>query len=567
MVDSLPRPRLTAPDPGALRHGGGRLGRLGRHVAALAVLLVALLPLMAPRSAMTSDEGAYALQVKALQAGSWKYDYRAAELDPDGEHAPVTNVHRSDDDFFSYIQHPAYARLLQSAVMALGETMGLHFWPLVGAIGIAIAAWLLAGEVDPRLRPAAFWLAAAGPALANAYAVWAHTLSGAVAGLTLVAAVRVARHGATPARLVAISAGLATGVLIRSEGLLYAGAVVVVLAVTTRRARFLLLALAPVAAVLGERLWVRRIAGGAYDNLSARGDGSGFLAGRITGLWHDLFQASALGVVALVAVVALGMMALRRWDPRSSPQALVVMAAAGSLLAFAQYVALPSELVPGLFAACPVLLLGLVLAPRVRVLTPTVALFALAVVATEYAGGGGAEWGGRFFSPLLAPLAVLAVHGLDRRLAAARHPTAELVTVERAATRPTVTSSHRALTALAALTAVGAVVSLLTVAQVRRDHSQHVAAVLRHPAQVVVTTSPALPNVAWTTHDDVTWMATTRPELADLLASLRAENVKTVTVIADQVTSKDALRAYADVQEAPEPTLNRVGLTVFSLRQ
>lgn len=547
MVDSLHRTRLTS---------------VGRHVAALAVVLIALLPLMGPRSAMTSDEGAYALQVKALEAGSWRYDYRAADLDPASDHVPISNINGRGRDFFPYIQHPAYPRLVQAAVAVLGETVGLHLWSLLGTIGVALAAWLLAGEVDPRLRPAAFWLAAAGPALANGYALWAHTLSAAVAGLALVGAIRIARHGANGARLLATGAGLAAGVLLRSEGVLFAAVVVLVLAVTTRRPRLLLLGVAPAAALLAERAWIRHIAGGAYDNLRARGASSSYFHGRIAAVWHDLFQAPGLGVVALFILVGFGVKALRRWD-RSSPQAIAIACAVAGALAVTQFIRQPSDLVSGLFAACPVLLLGLVFAPPVRLLTATAALFAVAVVATEYPGGGGAEWGGRFFFPLLAPLAVLAVHGLDRRLRAS----GELVTVEPAAARPTVTSSLMAPAALAALVAVGAMTSLLTTAHVRHEHAADMAAVLRHPAEVVVTTVPALPNVAWSVDGDVTWMAATHKALPGLLETLRAKGIGTVTVVTDDWTGRDALAAYPDVQQSREPALARLGLTLFSLRQ
>src|SRR5262249_761926 len=156
--------------------------------------------------------------------------------------------------------------------------------------------------------------------LVNGYSLWAHTLSAAVAGLSLVAAVRIAKRGPTVGRCTAVAGGLAAGVLLRSEALLFAGVVVVVLAATAQaqRVRLLVLGLAPPAAALGERMWVRAVAGDAYENLRPRGSGPGIVSSRVAAAWHDLFQASGFGVVRLALVVAFGALALRRWDPRSS---------------------------------------------------------------------------------------------------------------------------------------------------------------------------------------------------------------------------------------------------------
>ncbi len=537
--------------------------RLLAHVAALALLLMALLPLMSPRGAFSSDDGAYALQVKALQNGDWRYDYKAAPLDPSGDAFPIFNVGRNGPDFFPYTQHPAFPRLVQAAVAAVGETIGLHLWQLLGTIGVAVAAWLIAGEIDPRLRRSAFWLAAAGPALANGYLLWAHTLSAAVAGLTLAAAVRIVRRGPNVARAAAVAAGLASGVLLRSEGLLFAVAVALGLCLWSKRASLLIVAAPALAAAFAERAWVHRITGGAYDSLQARStSGKGYLQGRISGAWHDLLQGPTLALVAMAVLLGIGLMALRRWD-RASPAALTIAAVAAATLTVAQFAGDPSTPVTGLFAACPLLALGVAVVPWRRVDKPTAllgvtaALYAAAVIATEYPIGGGLEWGGRFFAPLLAPLAVLAVVGLDRRLPAADDAQAAAAI-----------SARRPLTLLlAGLVAVGAVTGLLTTAHLRNDHVETTAAVLRHPAQVTVTTVPALPNVSWSADDRITWMWASPAGLPGLLASLHAQGVATVTLVADIGTPAAEFGGYAAAGESREPALARLGLTVYSLRQ
>jgi len=549
-IDVTPSEPTPSPAPSTRRTGP----RLAAHVAALAVVLIALLPLLSPRGAFSSDDGAYALQVKALADGTWRYDYKAAPLDPTGDAFPIYNAGRNGPAFFPYIQHPAYPLLLRAAVVATGDTLGLHLWQLLGVLGVAVAAWLLAGEIEPRLRPASLWLAAAGPALANGYLSWAHTLSAALAGLSLVAAVRIVRRGPTVARTAVVVAGLAGGVLLRSEGLLFAAAVAVALAVWSKR-WYLLVAVPALATALAERAWVRDITGGAYENLRARSTaGKGYVQGRVSGAWHDLFQGPTLVFVAMAILVGFGVMALRRWD-HASAVALTIAAGATAALTLAHVASDPSVPTSGLFAACPLLLLGVALVrwrgagSTTHMLGAAAALYAAAVVATEYPIGGGLEWGGRFFAPLFAPLAVLAVVGLHRRLPTDREP-------------------RRLVSALlAGVVAVGAVASLLTTAHLRNDHVQTTAAVLRHPAAITVTTVPALPNVSWSADDEITWMWASPTRLPALLASLRSQAVATVTLIADIGTPPTAFGGYTLDRETREPALGRLGLTVFRLHQ
>lgn len=528
--------------------------RLGTHVLALAVLLAVAFPLMSPTSSFTLDEGAYALQAAALQEGRWTYDYRAADLDPSGQAFPVALSHGAGAIQYPYIQHPAYPLLLKVTSDALGRTIGLHLWALLGTVATAVAGWLLARELAPRLRPWSFWLAAASPVLANGFIIWAHSLSAAVAGLTSVAVVRIAKHGLNGARALAVMAGMAGGVLLRSEGLLFAAAVTIALVIAVRKPVAAALALPPIATAFLERTWVQRIAGDIYDNFETRAKTGGFVAGRISGAWHDLFQASAIGLVALVVVVAAMVVALRKWRPDSVP--LIGLAAAvGVGFTVAQFVAYPTQPVSGLFAACPPLLAGAALVPWKRVdpgtrtLGLTVVLFIPAVVATGYAAGGGLEWGGRFYSPLLAPLAVLGVLGLDAGLQAAPSPRGR----------------RTATVLLGALAATGAVVSLLTVGAIRHAHREATAAVARHPASVTVTTVAALPRVAWAIDRQTTWMLTTHARLPGLLADLRSQGVAQVTVVVEPWVGTDRLEVYPTVRAHPEPALHALALTVFEL--
>jgi hypothetical protein len=549
---------------------------LWAHGAALALLLAVVLPFMSPTSSFTSDEGAYALQQGALKDGGWAYDYPAAQYDPDGRFFPLNQADRGTDGFYPYVKHPAYPLLLRGSVSVFGETVGLHLPALLGVLGAAIAAWLLAAELDPRLRRAAFWLAASSPVLVNGYILWAHALSAALAGLALVCAVRLLRsdpeRGVRGFLLPAAGAAacLVAGVLVRSESLLFAGAVATAVAALQLRRAGLWRAMATFAVLAGpaaivelaERTWVRSIVGEPVGGLGVRGGTSSFLSGRVQGAWHELFQGHLVNgsagvpvVFAMALAVGLGYLALRRWSQTSSRDLTVAIAGA-TVLYLLRLRWYPMDPITGLFAAWPVALLGLLLVrwrrsgPVIPVLGVATALFTAAVVATQYAEGGGADWGGRFFSPLTVPLAVLAVAGLDRALAAA--PRAR---------------RGRMTGLVAALAAVTAVVGLASVGYARQVQDRMVAAVARHPAPVTVTTFPGLPRVAWRSADTLTWMYAEDKDLPELLQTLHGRGVEEVAVVAVRADLERGTGSYRIAEEAAEPDLSGLGMSLLILRR
>ena len=541
---------------------------LWAHAAVLAVVLLAVFPLMRPTSAFTSDEGAYALQVAALERGSWEYDYRASGLDPEGRSFPIVLSDSGPEGYYTYVKHPAYPLVLRASSSVLGQALGLHLFNLLGVVGAGVAAWLLAGELDARLRRPAFWLAAGGPVLVNGFLLWAHAPSASLAGLALAAAARIGRRGVTPWAAGAMTAALAGGLLLRSEGLLLAGALAVSLAavkfVQTRRLTTALAAAALAAgpamltAVL-ERVWVSSIVGGTYAGVAGQGStsSSSFLDARLTGAWHVLFKGwfidagAGLPVLAALAVVAGGgLVALRR---RGRGLTVVVVVAV-ALLAL-RFAAHPHDPVTGLLSAWPLVALGLLLfrwrdaGPVAWLLGGTVALFTLATLGTQYPEGGGLEWGGRYLSPALVPLAVLAVAGLAGAVAGVRE-----------------TDRRRAVALLAALGVATAVFATATAGALRAREDRIVAAVERHPSPVMVTTRPALPRLAWRADDRLSWMVTTDARLPDLLASLRSKGVPQVGVVAGLDVPASALAAYPTSEERPEPALADDGLRLTVLR-
>lgn len=165
----------------------------------------------------------------------------------------------------------------------------------------------------------------------------------------------------------------------------------------------------------------------------------GLLDGRLAGFYQTWIRPTTdTGVVSLLFLLGATLILVSGYlarqyrasnqAPPLSPQSSgpAVFAIAGGVL-FAGGVALlsyqghgqvdlPSVLVPGLLVACPGLFAGLALTNKKDFQNPiliaallTCGLFWLAVLATQYRFGGGAEWGGRYFSatlPLVVPVAV-----------------------------------------------------------------------------------------------------------------------------------------------------------------
>jgi hypothetical protein len=417
----------------------------------MALLIIA--PHMDLHTSWVADEGAYGLEVHSVLHGTWQYHYVAAPVDPSGRWFPIINGAGGSGAlggrYYAYVKHPLDVILPWASVKAFGSRLGYDLPSMLGALLTAIAAWLLAAEFDRRIAPVAFWLAALSPVAINAYLLWAHALSAGVAGLTAWAAVKFWRSH-TDGRSrgdwrwgAAVIVGIAAGVGLRSEGLLFGVALAVVtgaaLAASGRWRAAAAITGAGAAVALACR-WLETVvvsaivhqhyAGGADGTQGV--DRSSYVASRFRGAGHDLLAGSEytqhaghLLAAALLLVVIAGL-ALRWWH-----KAGVVIA--GPALLFALWLyhlrfrTNPLESATGLLAAWPVLLLALLCLrrpprwDRARVpafLLAVSVLFTAGVVATDYAVGGGLEWGGRFLSPILAPLAVVAAACLSAALSA-----------------------------------------------------------------------------------------------------------------------------------------------------
>jgi hypothetical protein len=375
----------------------------------------------------------------------------------------------------------------------------------------------------------------------NAYAVWAHALSAGVAGLTAYVAIRALRDGITAGRVFCLALGIGTGVLLRSEGLLFAAALAAVIGLVGairlagRHPRALtgvvLAGLIAVAALGANRLegrWVSSFAGhaNAKSDYVSGGD-TPYLAGRIEGASHVLADVNYFEgrgdpltpVKTLLTVTAtlLAGMALSR---RSRQAGMMAMAALGVVVILLGLRFLgPPDTAPGIIAAWPVAIVGLLLfkwraaTQTERLLIGIVGLEVFATLTTQYPEGGAIEWGARYLSPLYPLIAALAALSLYRNF------------------RETASDSRwrvvRPALALLAILAAGA--GLYGQAGVRKhlDRPLDRIEVAEGP---VVTSDEWFAQVGYRTYPDHEWLHVPESEIPTALTKLAAAGYKDLIV-------------------------------------
>jgi hypothetical protein len=238
-----------------------------------------------------------------------------------------------------------------------------------------------------------------------------------------------------------------------------------------------------------------------------------FLRGRfdgffITWLLPDYKMSQPFTVLLLTMTTALAVGAIEaRLAPANRMRVLAPAGiAAGAVVA--AFVAAPATVVPGLLVAFPAMVAGGIVVRRslfrntgVVLAAGTSVVFALAVLATQYASGGTGEWGGRYFAlaiPVFVPVLLLALHRQGRTLerTTRRGAVAALVVCSMALTSMallSVRSSHRYWS--------GVMVSL--------ERAQAVAG----PGAPAMATWSAAPRFVWPMLDRRPWLVT---ETADV---------------------------------------------------
>jgi len=515
------------------------------------------------------------VQVHDLGRGTWEFDYRGEKADPTGRWLPLYNPSKNGDHWYAYVKQPVYPVAVLAATRLVGEVVGLHLPALLGAVGLAVAAWLLAAEVDPSASRGAFWLAAGGPAAVNAYLLWAHAPSAALAGFATLAGLRLARE-VTWLRLAALLVCVAAGVLLRAEGLLFAAALASGLLLVGLRGRSWAVRLgvpaacaaAAAATVVLEARWRGAIVGRSYPPTGLRGDdasplsgGGGawrrWMAGRAEGAWNSLLQGSlgdrrsAVYVAAALALVVFAAWVGRRRRQGWQRDAALALVAAGILYA-ARLRGGGTQPMTGLLAAWPAVVLGLGVLPRhgaraARTLVVVAGVFALAVLASEYRVGGGREWGGRFLFPALALLAVLSTIGIRQLLEGwGRWRGAVSVLV-------------------VALVAIPTVTGLSMVRTSRGQAAAIVDEVTSGSPGLVVTHVSGLPPFAWKVYPEVGWMAVPPDQFQEATGRLREAGFADVTLLGPGTLVRGDLTSYPYVRDITGPEARRRGWRTFRL--
>jgi hypothetical protein len=545
-------------------------GSLAVHLLAYVVLLVALMA-VGPIGSWTSDDGTYAIQAMTLErTGGWELQHPLEEADPTGAHFSFQGFEQGVEGWYLYVKHPAWIMVL-SVAYRLGGPAGLFVPCLLGAVGAAAAAWCVAGLGGRRLSIPAFWLVGLGPIGAQSTALWAHAPSAALAGWATYAAVAIVHRGPSLRRAAGLTVALSAGVLVRSEVPIFAIALLAALGGYgwlrrgEGRSKGMLRAVAlpcfaVTAVVMAELRWVAIVAPGAASGLTPRSDNEpiGWVAGRIHGAASSLLLSwlepgsvlLGLAGVALLVLAGRSLFQESTGQPSGSAEAdgavgegapphrmpsPGMMLAAGGLMVLAVhnviYLRLP---IAGLAPAWPLAVVGLAAwrwtaAPAAeRVMAVAAGLFSLAVLATQYAAGGGLDWGGRFFACLAVPLAVLAVGAFDR-LSAAR------VGSGRPVRRPVLIAA----VVLGLVLPAGAAV--VTTESLRHTHAGIADRVVATDATAVVSLVPAINRLSWRTAPEIRWVtAVDAEDVRVVLDDLARLGERRVLVLGEGITDFDA---------------------------
>ncbi len=492
-----------------------------------AVLLLMELTIISDR-VFVSDEGAYAIQVRALEAGGWEVEYLLHDVDPSGTYQPYTNAAATAAGTATYAKQPSYVYALRASYAVFGR-LGLRLLPIAGAVAAGVAAWMIAGELGVRSRGTALWLTAVSPVVvANGFIMWAHSWGAALAGFSAVAACRLVTKPSWAA-IVALAASLAASVLIRGEALLWAGALCAVVGVVALRRRSLVLlggAVASAGFALGAEVlqarWVRTIVVDSTVATEARAGGGitvrgetqrSWVADRVAAFVHTVLHESSVNGLRSIAILggaaAVGAIAyVLRDRVRDNGRVLIVLTLTAASFWTVVLLRSGSDGATGLLAAWPIVLLGLIArrwserSSLDRMLLAAVGLFAIAVLLTQYPEGGGLEWGGRFLSPAVPVLAAMTAGAV-------------------ATVTARVSSSKAATIAVVVAAIVPAVLSVRTTEIVRQDRERVLDLIHGTASDVVVTQNRFLALGDWEHYPDVQWVLLDgdgeRDELLDLL--------------------------------------------------
>jgi hypothetical protein len=293
-----------------------------------------------------------------------------------------------------------------------------------------------------------------------------------------------------------------------------------------------------------ERAWVTSIVGRAPHDLTVHTLDTrvSWVDGRLKGLWSstlsgsDVLASAVPPVVLPVALAAvLVVVAFRR---RFSPVVLAVAIAAYGVLMLVQRVVAPSELVPGLVPAWPLISIGVLacggeLWRSQRLLAITVVITAGGVWATQYADGGSFQWGCRFLMVLAVPLAVVAAVGLSRLRDELSVPSV----------RSTTSLRVMLVFCMVLLMAASAIAPVAALRSRRTSTGRSYDAIAQAASPVTISVGSHLPRYMWRYHD-IEWLHVPRAGLPAALAGLRRLGLRRVAVVSPGRVSADDVARF-----------------------
>jgi hypothetical protein len=220
----------------------------------------------------------------------------------------------------------------------------------------------------------------------------------------------------------------------------------------------------------------------------------------------------------------------------------------------------PTNIVPGLLLAFPLATAGMLVLRRSLFsdVAPVLALatgavFAVAVLATQYPTGGTGEWGGRYFAlglPVVVPVLLLALHRQGRTLA------------------PVLRRG-----CAAALVVCSVALGMMSVVALRANHQEkerlvasiEAAEAVAGSGAPVVTTWSAAPRFAWPIFQSTPWLRVDSAGLPVLRQRLAAAGVDRFVFVTSDVDADRAELGGLDVLWHDEPTGR--GRSVLVVRQ
>lgn len=518
------------------------------HLLALTAILVVLVPVIGTSTSFLADEGAAVIQADSLSSGrGWVVEHPAPELDPSGRNYPITHSEGGVKGQAPLGKHPVYPVLLAVADR-LGSVAGMVLLSVLGTVAAAGLAAALAKRLGPGLALPTIWVVGlASPLLFDGFLLIGHTIGAALAtGAALFSLVAIERRSVRAA--LAVVPFVAGAVLFRNEAIIFAVALAAVAGVFAFRTRprwpAITVAVGAIAATgvarIAEKIWIARFLGRSTQAaaLPVPVAAENLIRGRFDGLLLTWFTPTywgspllVLSLLAMVTSIAAGAFLARRGPERRNGVLVASAVAAGA--AMVALLADPTNVVPGLLVAFPLGAAGLFVLrrdlfrePGALVAGGVFGLFSAGVVATQYSIGGSGEWGGRYFAlgiPVLVPVLLLALRRQRRDL-----------------------DARTARGVVAALAVCSVAMSTMAVVSLRASHAgktrlvaeiEGAVAATGSSRPVIVTTSDAMPRVAWPAYESGRWLLTSTSDLADLRERLARAGVNRFVFVTNDLAA------------------------------